>query len=368
MDETRQWYKARVGIEAGEVARELSFCQHVIARDEMLVIEDARVDPLFADHPFVTSGLMVRFYVGIPLRSNGCNVGTLCVVDPEKRVLTPAQLSGLQSLARQVESQLELRLKLREVSALAVEVTRQRDEIAQIQKQNQDLVALVVHDLKSPLSSILAESTVALDKTMPNSDTADSLHNISSAAKRMHRMTMQMLDVVRGDDGKLRVDKKRMYIEDVISRARKAVLRRAEQNHIDVLQLGSDRTTVHADADILDRVIENLLDNAIKYGRDGKRIEIETIVGASSVEVHVCDFGRGVTPEESTRVFEKEYRAAADRNDASGGSRGLGLTFCKLAIEAHGGTIWVEPNQPRGARFCFRIPLGRDRRALSSVP
>ncbi|HEY4175500.1 MAG TPA: ATP-binding protein [Kofleriaceae bacterium] len=365
IDENRQWFKARVGIGATEIPRHLTICQYVIAREEMLVIDDARDDEEFSAHPFVVGPLQLRFYAGVPLRSNGCSVGTLCVVDREKRVLSTSQINAMQSLARQVEAQLELRMKLREVSALAVEVTRQRDEIAQVQKQNQELVALVVHDLKSPLSSILAESAVHLDKS-PNSDAADTLNTISSAARRMHRMTMEMLDVIQGKDGKLELDKKRICIEDVIARARKAILRRAEQHHIEVLQIGADRTFLNADAHVLDRVFENLLDNAIKYGADGNRIEIESQVSGGFIEIRVSDNGRGISPADVSRIFDRNYRAVVDRVDRSD-SRGLGLTFCRLAVEAHGGSISVEQNRPRGARFCLRIPVGRGR-FLSPVP
>ena len=110
VDETRQWFKARVGIDASETPRELAFCAHTILSAKPMVVPDARVDERFADNPLVTGEPHIAFYAGAPLVApDGLCLGTLCVIDREPRELTAAQLETLESLASVVVDSLEFR-------------------------------------------------------------------------------------------------------------------------------------------------------------------------------------------------------------------------------------------------------------------
>lgn len=121
IDEQRQWFKSRVGLEVQETPREISFCSHAIQRDEVMVIEDAREDPRFCDNPLVKGEPHIRFYAGAPLVTpQAKRIGTLCVVDYEPRRLGPEQIEALARLARQVVSQLELRLANRRLKQESV--------------------------------------------------------------------------------------------------------------------------------------------------------------------------------------------------------------------------------------------------------
>ncbi|HEX8793377.1 MAG TPA: protein kinase [Polyangiaceae bacterium] len=113
IDGTRQWFKARVGIEVRETPRRISFCAHALGGDEPLVVRDARADARFADNPFVLESPGVRFYAGVPIRlDTGSAIGTLCVLDYEPRELTPTQLASLEGLAHHVARELALRSEL----------------------------------------------------------------------------------------------------------------------------------------------------------------------------------------------------------------------------------------------------------------
>jgi serine/threonine-protein kinase len=108
--EDRQWFKARVGIEAIQTGRDEAFCAHAITMDEPLVVQDARSDPRFFDNPLVVRDPTIRFYAGVPLRIlGGSAIGTLCVIDRVPRELSPQQLEGLSILARQIELEIESR-------------------------------------------------------------------------------------------------------------------------------------------------------------------------------------------------------------------------------------------------------------------
>lgn len=119
IDSERQWFKSHHGLEARETPREFAFCAHAILDDHVLYVPDSQKDERFRDNPLVTGAPYVKFYTGVPLKVGGkYNVGTLCVIDSKPRKLTEEQIEALKCLARQVEDQLSLRLKVKEINRL----------------------------------------------------------------------------------------------------------------------------------------------------------------------------------------------------------------------------------------------------------
>ncbi len=116
VDVSRQWFKSSVGLDAVETPRDLAFCAHAILKPEVMVISDAHADERFASNPLVTGAPYIRFYAGAPLiTSKGCAVGTLCVIDYVPKQLSSEQIQALEALARQVVSQLEMRLTVQRI-------------------------------------------------------------------------------------------------------------------------------------------------------------------------------------------------------------------------------------------------------------
>jgi GAF domain-containing protein len=109
VDESRQWFKSRVGLEASETPRAVSFCAHAMEQPEPFVVPNAEKDPRFSQNPLVTGDPNIRFYCGIPLRSDGYGLGSLCVIDRAPRTLTPEQMQVLKVLGDCVLSRLQLR-------------------------------------------------------------------------------------------------------------------------------------------------------------------------------------------------------------------------------------------------------------------
>lgn len=236
-------------------------------------------------------------------------------------------------------------------------IRSQRDALLQAQRQKEELSALVVHDLKNPLTVILANVQFLKDANL-NEDERDAMCDVCTSAESMHRMILNLLDISRSEDGTLvpklaEVDLVALVVE-VCGLAR----RRSEERSLTLTHEVAVRK-VRADKDMLQRLIENLLDNGIKYAPVGGSIQIRVQPADDGcVEIRINDEGLGVPEEYRQRIFEKYVQIDRDVGAHARSSRGLGLAFCRLAAEAHGGRIWVEENRPKGSSFCVRIPIG----------
>jgi GAF domain-containing protein len=130
VDEKRQWFKSRVGTSVKETSRDISFCAHAILKDELFIVSDASKDPRFKNNPAVKGKMQIRFYAGAPLKSpDGYALGTLCVVDKKPRILSEEQKQALRILARNVETQLELRRHAKELAEARKNGDRQNAEL-----------------------------------------------------------------------------------------------------------------------------------------------------------------------------------------------------------------------------------------------
>ena len=156
VDENRQWFKSKVGLEVPETSREVSFCGHAIHEDDVFLIEDATKDERFHDNPLVTSDPNIQFYAGVPLKSpDGFNIGTLCIIDHKPRKLNAFQLNALKVLARQIVNHLELRLQVNEIKNAYSELYEEREGYYKANKVYQRLLSIVSHDVRGPLNSFI---------------------------------------------------------------------------------------------------------------------------------------------------------------------------------------------------------------------
>jgi two-component system phosphate regulon sensor histidine kinase PhoR len=243
--------------------------------------------------------------------------------------------------------------------ALAVLHDVTRIEVAE--KSRRDFIANVSHELRTPLTSIQGYVETLIEDPHPNkATTREFLGVVLKNATRMNRLTEDLLALasVESPDYKLALQPARAsaLVEDAIESLGGIVV----DSDVDIESSGAPDSLVMADPDAMNQVFGNLIENALKYGKTGKRIRVGARLlrseDASEVEFTVEDFGPGIASEHLARIFERFYRVDKARSRESGGT-GLGLAIVKHIVLAHGGRIWAESELGCGAQFHFTLPL-----------
>jgi PAS domain S-box-containing protein len=233
------------------------------------------------------------------------------------------------------------------------------EQLRRTQEQRAELSALLVHDLKSPLQSIIMNTRYLIGSSSRTDGERDCLKDVLSAADMMHRMVLDLLDLSISEDTELKPQRTEIDVLALVEEVREAMaLRALDQRQRIVTSVLLDIGGVRADRELIFRVLQNLVDNCIKYGPVGGTIGIEARAVDGGIEFRVHDEGPGIPEAQRSRIFEKYTRVDPDTSARRAGSRGLGLRFCWVAVQAHGGRIWVEDQEPHGACFCVHIPNG----------
>jgi two-component system phosphate regulon sensor histidine kinase PhoR len=233
---------------------------------------------------------------------------------------------------------------------LAIVVSRDVTELRDLEESREEFVNLVSHDLRSPLAT--AQGYVQLIQGKPDRSelVRRSAESINLALHRMNRMIQDLVETARLETGQLRLE--RIPLDPgsftVDLKERLSVSLDTGRVQVDVVGVPS---TVLADPARLERVMTNLLSNALKYSDGEVVVRVEGSEG--EVKVSVVDQGPGIAPEERGHIFERYYRSKRHRK-AEG--LGLGLYITRLLVEAHGGKLWLESEVGRGSTFCFTLP------------
>lgn len=232
-------------------------------------------------------------------------------------------------------------------------VRQQRDDLMRLQLQKERLMGFVVHDLKNPVSNIdLQAQLLARDRLSPEAREAGA--HIREEVRSLMRLLLNLLDLSKGEEGRLVPARTKVDLAGLLRDVCDALAGRARAREISLRQVvlaGS----VDADQDLLRRILENLLENALRHAPVNSVVTVTARAGAGLTELGVADSGQGVPLELRDAIFDRFVQVDSPEQAASRSGRGLGLAFCRLAVEAHGGRIWVEDAQP-GALFLLSIP------------
>jgi len=251
-------------------------------------------------------------------------------------------------------------------------ITLRTDELAKAytdlraaESMRDDLVSMIVHDLRSPLTAILANLDL-LKRLLAQPDRREEqvrfLRGAHDSAQRMNEMVGGLLDVSKLEAGRLRPNLRPVSATALLQERREAFAGKAAAEEKEIsLRIADNLPPLLADETLIQRVLDNLISNALKYTHRGGQVALSAWGNGTAVLFSVSDDGEGVPPAFADRIFDKFVQVTDEAGNSRRQGSGLGLAFCKLVVEAHGGRIWLE-SQPElgGSQFTFILPLNQD--------
>jgi signal transduction histidine kinase len=374
VDRDRQFFKSCVGLpEPWATHRQTpmshSFCQHAVVTARPLIIDDARSHPLVKENLAIPD-LDVIAYAGIPLiTAEGAALGSFCVIDHVPRHWTEEEIAILKDLAGSVVSEIELRTALhrlrqerRRLRETEAELRAAKEAAEHANKAKSDFLALMTHELRSPLTSIIGFSRLLprLSKGALADRELDMLGRIEKNGNYLLSLINGLLDLSKIEAGRMTVELRPVDLGRVIAdvvhslegqRDPAVELRVALPNNASRLQ------PLQIDEGKLKQVLINLVSNAIKFTETGS-ITVELCTDrltARPLAIEVRDTGVGIPPDRLAAVWDPFEQAGHDRAREHGGT-GLGLPIAKSLCELLGATMTVESQVGRGSTF--RITFG----------
>ena len=228
-------------------------------------------------------------------------------------------------------------------------------EKLQVEMQSKiDFTRRLIHELKTPLTPLLATSQIIRDETK-GKKVGKLAGYIWDSACSMNNRINELHDFIRGEIGQLEVKPRKVDLEDVIRQAVNESRALAEKNNMKIeVKLEDKLPFVSADNVRIRQILLNLLNNAFKHANEGGKVTIKSRTDRGSVTIEVRDYGPGINPNEKKLIFEPYYRSSSKREYAPG--LGIGLALCRVLAESMGGKIWVRSELRRGASFFVKLP------------
>ena len=237
------------------------------------------------------------------------------------------------------------------LAASMEELQRQRTSVLQLNQLKNDLIAVLAHDIKGPLTSIVGFAELLEEGYLEGDAATDAARTIRSNAQRLATLANDVLALSRVEHGELEIADERVDLVKLIEEAidLHANVRTIEFDH------AVDAACVRGDSERLRQVFDNLLRNAIKYSPNGEEIRIDLRPEGTAFVASVTDGGIGIPPEEMERLFDRFSRGSNARRAKIAGT-GIGLFIVKMIVERHGGEVAVESKVGEGSRFDVRLP------------
>ncbi len=419
VDESRQWFKSKLGVEETELPRETSFCAHgILQPEEILIVENALEDWRFVDNPLVTSGLNIRFYAGVPLVTrDGFALGSLCAIDQRPRQLSPEQIDALKRLARQVMTQMELRVNLVELEKNIIQRQQVEDKLRQsnenlfdtinkLQKTQTELIHAekmsslvplvrgIAHEINNPANFIhgnlkhlqynvrdlldllniyqeqyphpddqIQEKKAAIDFDFMTEDLFKIFSSMKVGTERIREIVLSLRNFCRIQES----DKKAVQLDTGIDSALLFLKHRLEatQNSpkIEVIKEYGELPLVDCYPGHINQVFMNILNNAID--------------ALENVLIQQPDQNKHLKIHIRTQYFRSGYavvriadtglgipKTISDRvfdpfftTKPVGTGQGLGLSISyQIVVDQHGGILKYRSKQGKGTEFWIKIP------------
>ena len=238
----------------------------------------------------------------------------------------------------------------RELADLAASFNEMGENVRSLFDTRRELVVWASHDLRTPLANMQA-MLEALEDGL--GDASEYVPALQEQVRVLIQLVDDLFELARIDAGALTLELRRLPVAPVVSSSLRGVQAEARQRHVALASDVDDRVTARFAPDKVERVLLNLLANALRHTPSDGSVAVRVAELPGEVRVAVEDTGSGLDPETRARMFERFWRA--DRSRTSRGA-GLGLAIARGLVEAHGGRIWAEDREEGGARVCFTLP------------
>ena len=230
-------------------------------------------------------------------------------------------------------------------------------QLRQLNSMRRDFISNLSHELRTPVSVIRANSETLLDGALENKKDAKSfakaiLHN----SERLSSMVSDLIDLSRIEYGDLKLNIQKIDLDHFINEFISSMKSLTKKKDIEIIYEPSKNNWIKADLQALERIMNNLIDNAFKYSEKGSSITISTEQSANQLKVMIADTGSGVSDEDKVYIFDRFYRTASARASDNKGS-GLGLAIVKNLANSLDGEVGIESRKPNGSIFWFTLPL-----------
>jgi signal transduction histidine kinase len=356
VDADRQFFKACVGLDLRETPRSMSFCAHALYLPEALVVEDATVDPRFADNSLVTGPPNIRFYAGHPVRAaDGQPLGTLCVLDTRPRRPDEKQLEMLRDLAELAELEINagrLSTALAARRESDARLGEQQRALAQMQEQ---FLRAAAHELRTPLTNVRGYAESLLD---PLADPVTDEQELAVGAivrntARLEDLVEDMLLVLRLEAGEMALEPVDLDLAGIAAGAAESVAARAAEAGVSI-ETSMAATPARADRRLAERMTQRLVAAAVAATPSGGRVAVITEpAGDGGACLRVRDGGPGLSDDEAARALAPFFRAAVP---ATAGATGFALTIARGVAAVHGGRLELRAGPGTGSEVRVTLP------------
>lgn len=245
-----------------------------------------------------------------------------------------------------------------ELSTMQRRLAKQNVELERLNEEKDRLLGMVAHDLRNPLTAItgLAEAVASGRAGDVDDATAHLVGRIAHIGRRMAALVDDLVDLAAVASGRVRLDLEDVEVAEVVADVVELLAFDAEDKHITIHVAVEDGASVQADRGKLHQVVQNLLDNAVKYSPEGATVEVDVEVVGDRLQVAVADEGVGIPAEELDDLFQP-FGTTSATTTAGEPSTGLGLAIVRRLVEAHGGEVGVASEPGVGSTFTVRLPL-----------
>ncbi|MFN4121749.1 MAG: ATP-binding protein [Flavobacteriales bacterium] len=347
IDEKRQWFKAKKGIDVNETERDLAYCSHAILNpNEIMEVKNADLDERFKDNPFNIQPPYVKFYAGAPLvTKDGYALGTLCVIDHKENSIDPAQKKALKALANQVMALLELRIK-------NLEIEKANHDLEIKNKQLKKVAYRISHDIKSSLSGIYGLSDYVFNyETGLSEDAKASILAIKNGSMGLQNFVKSILEFYTTAE---KMGQKRLIDPALIAQDSLHLTHIPDNFQVKIHATGQQ---INTSEPALKMILVNLISNAIKYNDKEKgKIEIIFTNEGDYLRCDVHDNGKGIKQEDIPKILQPFTTLNQIDRFGNRGS-GIGLFSVIELIDRLGGCFEINSEYGRGTTCSFFIPL-----------